>query len=176
MGRRIEAFTLIELLAALALLAMVLGFAVPAMTKVLQSNRMVGAANTLVAHLNLGRLHAVTHREIVLVCPSADGLTCTGGNRWEDGWIVFRDPDRNRQIDAPSDLLRFGNPIRGLVIDSAGRTQVRFQPDGTAGGTNLTLKLCPPLDPTLGRAVIVSNPGRPRVDNLPDHLSCPAAP
>lgn len=176
MAHRIEGFTLIELLAALALAAMLVGFAVPALTGLLQSNRIAHAANTLVGHLNLGRLHAVTHRELVLICPSADGLSCSDSNRWESGWIVFRDPDRNGRIDAPSDLLRFGNSIEGLVIDSAGRTRVRYQPDGTAGGTNLTLKLCDPLDPAIGRAVIVSNTGRPRVDDVPNHLTCPAAP
>ena len=176
MARSNRGFTLIELLAALALFAILAGLALPALTEMLQRNRVTSAANTLVAHLNLARLHAVTRREITLTCPSRDRLTCSGDNRWENGWIVFRDPDRNRQIDAPEDLLRFGNPIAGLVVDSAGRDRVRYQPDGTAGGTNLTLKLCDPLDPDRGRAVIVSNPGRPRVGDLPAHLSCPNGP
>ncbi len=176
MPRRTEGFTLIELLAALALFAILAGLALPAMTGILQAQRVSSAANTLVAHLNLARLHAITRREVTLVCPTRDRISCSGENRWEDGWIVFRDPDRNRQVDAAEDLLRVGNGAEGLIIDSAGRTRVRFQPDGTAGGTNLTIKLCDPLAPENARAVIVSNPGRPRVDDLPAHLTCPRLP
>ncbi len=176
MIRRADGFTLIELLAALALLAILAGLAVPAMTGILQAQRVGSAANTLVAHLNLARLHAITRREVTLVCPSRDRISCSGENRWEDGWIVFRDPDRNRQVDAAADLLRVGNGAGGLIIDSAGRTRVRYQPDGTAGGTNLSIKLCDPLAPDNARAVIVSNPGRPRVGDLPSHLACPGLP
>lgn len=166
-------FTLIELLAALALFAILAGLAMPAWTSLLQSQRITATTNTLVAHLNLARLHAVTRREITLLCPSVDGIRCADSNRWESGWIVFRDPDRNRRIDHESDLLRVGNPARGVRVDSTGRAQVRFRPDGSARGSNLTLKVCDVVDPERGRAVIVSNPGRPRVAELPAHLRCP---
>ncbi|NKI34829.1 prepilin-type N-terminal cleavage/methylation domain-containing protein [Wenzhouxiangella sp. XN79A] len=173
MPKSTQAFTLIELMAALALLAILTGLAVPAFTQLTQKQRIDSTANELVAHLNLARLHAVTRREITLMCPSDDRIRCSDGNRWDAGWIVFRDPDRNRRIDAESDLLRVGNPARGVTVDSAGRFQVRYRPDGTAGGSNLTLKICDRVDPERARAVIVSNPGRPRVAALPRHLRCP---
>jgi Tfp pilus assembly protein FimT len=65
--------------------------------------------------------------------------------------------------------------LERLYADSAGRTRIRYQPTGFAPGTNLTIKLCDPASDQ-ARAVIVSNPGRPRVDSLPDHLACPASP
>lgn len=173
MHARMNAFTLIELIAAIALLAILTGLAVPAFTDLAQKQRLDATANELVAHLNLARLHAVTRREVTLMCPSSDGIGCNDRNRWENGWIVFRDPDRNRRIDAESDLLRVGNPMKGILIDSAGRFRVRYQPDGSAGGSNLTLKICDRVRPERARAVIVSNPGRPRVDDLPRHLRCP---
>jgi len=166
--------TLIEMMLALAIGAVVLTLTAPAFDRFVQRQRIDVAAHELVSHINLARLDAVTRRHLVLVCPSLDGRSCTGDNRWEDGWIVFRDDDRNRRVDADDELLRIGAPIEALSIDSAGRTLIRYQPDGTAGGTNLTLKLCHDEMPELARAVIVSNPGRPRVDDLPGHLSCPA--
>jgi type IV fimbrial biogenesis protein FimT len=175
MDPRTSGFTLIELIAAIALLAIVTGLAVPAFTDLAQKQRIDSTANELVAHLNLARLHAVTRREVTLMCPSSDGIRCNDRNRWEDGWIVFRDPDRNRRIDAEADLLRVGSPSKGILVDSAGRFRVRYQPDGTAGGSNLTLKICDRVRPERARAVIVSNPGRPRVDDLPGHLRCPGA-
>jgi len=168
-------FTLIELMLALAVAAVLFSVALPSMHGLQQRQRIVSAANDLVAHINQARLHAVTRREIAVVCPSLDGAGCTGHNRWDDGWIVFRDPDRNGEPDQPGDVLRVGSGMQNLVIDSAGRTRIRYQPSGTAGGTNLTIKLCDTSDPDRSRAVIVSNPGRPRVADLPDHLSCPQA-
>ena len=168
-------FTLIELMLALSVAAVLFSLALPSMHNLQQRQRIVSTANDLVAHINLARLHAVTRREIAVVCPSLDSATCTGANRWEDGWIVFRDPDRNGEPDQPGDVLRVGSGMENLLIDSAGRTRIRYQPSGTAGGTNLTIKLCDTTNPDQSRAVIVSNPGRPRVDDLPDHLSCPGA-
>lgn len=166
-------FTIIELILALAVAAVLMSVALPSMRDLQQRQRIVSAANELVAHINLARQHAVLKREIAVMCPSFDGATCTGDNRWEHGWIVFRDPDRNRAPDRPGDVLRVASGMPALLIDSAGRTRIRYMPSGAASGTNLTIKLCDTSFPDQSRAVIVSNPGRPRVADLPNHLNCP---
>ncbi|MDX1626979.1 MAG: GspH/FimT family pseudopilin [Wenzhouxiangellaceae bacterium] len=165
--------TLVEFTLVLAVAALLLGLAAPPFNAMVERQRTVAASNRIVAHLNRARLHAVHRREIAIVCPSDDGQRCSAGNRWDAGWIVFRDPDRDGQPGAPADVLQVAPPIVRLHADSAGRTRVRYRPDGTAGGTNLTIKLCPAHPDAPPRAVIVSNPGRPRVDDLPDHLACP---
>ena len=175
MQKSTSGFTLIELMLALSVAAVLFSLALPSMHEFQQRQRIVATANGLVAHINLARLHAVTRREVAVVCPSLDGATCTGANRWENGWIVFRDPDRNGEPDQSGDVLRTGSGMPNLLIDSAGRTRIRYQPSGSAGGTNLTIKLCDTTHPDQSRAVIVSNPGRPRVADLPAHLTCPGA-
>lgn len=167
-------FTLIELMLALALAAVVASLAAPALGDFLARQRIDAAAHELVAHINLARLQAVTHAECVVLCPSTEGIACSGSNRWDTGWIVFRDADCDLEPDHDADRLRVGHALEGLTVDSAGRRFIRYQPDGTAGGSNLTIKLCDVERPGLARAVIVSNPGRPRVADLPAHLSCPA--
>lgn len=167
-------FTLIELMLALSVAAVLISVAAPSLHDMMQRHRITAAANQLVANLNLARQNAVYQREITLMCPSADGRRCSGSNRWDQGWIVFRDPDRNRVPDRPEDILRVNGRVEGLVMDSAGRTLVRYRPSGFATGTNLTIKLCDPSDPENSRAVVVSNPGRPRTGDLPGHLRCPA--
>lgn len=166
-------FTLIELMLAISIAAVLVTLALPAMHDLQQRQRIDATANDLVAHINLARQHAVLQREFAVICPSLDGNGCSGDNRWEHGWIVFRDPDRNRQPDGPDDILRVGSAVEGLTIDSAGRTRIRYKPSGASPGTNLTIKLCDPADAANARAVVVSNPGRPRVGDLPGHLSCP---
>jgi len=166
-------FTLIELMLAIAVLAILASLALPAFSGLHERNRITASANELVAHINLARQHAVMRGTLAVVCPSPDGRDCSGANRWENGWIAFSDPDRNGRPDAERDLLRIGPGMPGLLIDSAGRTRIRYQPDGSAGGSNLTIKLCDRTGHADPRAVIVSNPGRPRVDDLPDRLRCP---
>ena len=170
-----HAFTLIQLMLALAIAAVIGSLAAPAMSELVARQRIDAAAHELVAHINLARLQAVTHAERVILCPSTNGAECTGLNRWDVGWIVFRDRDGNHRPDKDADLLRVGTALKRLEVDSAGRILIRYQPDGTAGGSNLTIKLCDPERPEIARAVIVSNPGRPRVADLPGHLRCPAS-
>lgn len=168
-------FTLIELMLALAVAAVLVSVAMPSLHDLLQRQRITAAANELVASVNLARQNAVFQREITLMCPSNDGAGCSGNNRWDGGWVVFRDPDRNRRPDRPDDILRVGNRVEGLLMDSAGRRFIRYRPSGFATGTNLTIKLCDPADASNSRAVVVSNSGRPRTGSLPDHLTCPAS-
>ncbi len=174
MSSKHSGFTLIELLLCLSVLAILLSLAAPSMQDFQQRQRIVSTANELVAHINITRMHAVSSHELTIMCPSSNGQTCSGGNRWELGWVIFRDPDRSGTPERAEDILRVGHGIKGLVIDSAGRTRLRYQPDGTAGGSNQTIKVCDRLNPDQSRAVIISNPGRPRVDELPDRLNCPA--
>jgi len=172
MRNRTSGLTLIELMLALALGAVIASLALPSMRDFMQRQRISATANELLANINLARMHAVYQREFAVMCPSSNQASCTGGNRWDAGWIVFRDPDNNGQPDAPSDLLRVRQAVSNLVLDSAGRFRIRYQADGSARGSNLTIKLCDPHLPSQSRAIIVSNPGRPRVDELPGHLSC----
>ncbi|MGB0514294.1 MAG: GspH/FimT family pseudopilin [Wenzhouxiangellaceae bacterium] len=173
-GYRVQnGFTLIELMLVVAVAAVIASLALPSLDRFADRNRIESTANELVAHINLARLEAVMHRRVVVVCPSTDGQRCSGGNQWHHGWIVFRDDDRNDVADRVEDLLRVGPVRKRLWMDSAGRKRIRYQPDGTAGGSNLSIKLCDLEHADLAHAVIVSNPGRPRVAPLPRHLSCP---
>ena len=158
---------------AISVLAVLVSVAMPSLRDLLQRQRITAAANELVASVNLARQNAVFQREITLMCPSIDGAGCSGNNRWDRGWIVFRDPDRNRAADRPEDILRVAGSVDGLIMDSAGRTLIRYRPSGFATGTNLTIKLCDPENSANARAVVVSNPGRPRTGELPRHLECP---
>lgn len=156
--------SLIELLLALAVLAIGVGLAAPSVESIAANQRLTAAVNTLVGSFQQARMRAVSRAGVAIACPSADGLACSGGLDWQHGWLVYDDGNGNRQLD-PGEAIaaRFDALPRGLVArSSVGRPQLRYRPDGSAEGSNLTLTVCDPQRPQRARAIVVNNGGRPR--------------
>jgi type IV fimbrial biogenesis protein FimT len=94
-------FTLLELMVAIVVLAVLLGVAAPTFTDVMRNRRLTSQINQLVYSLALTRSEAVKRVNTVTACKSATGSACgTVGVDWEDGWIVFSDPDGDQVFDA----------------------------------------------------------------------------
>lgn len=166
-----NAFTLIEMMVALSVLVILATLAVPATGNLILDQRMNSAANHLITHLRFARSAALKHKSFVSACPSPDLSSC-GGNRWENGWIVFLDPDRSGQPASEEAILRVVQGDKRLLLHSGGRYRVRFRPNGSAYGTNLTIRICARERPDTARAVIVSNPGRVRSTRSTDPSEC----
>lgn len=160
--------TLIELMIALAVLVTLATVAVPAMSNLILDQRVSSAANHMMTHLRFARGAALKYQTFVSACPSPDLSSCSG-NRWDSGWIVFLDPDRSGQPDSTDDILRVVQADERLLLHSGGRYRVRFRPNGSAYGTNLTIRVCAGDN---ARAVIVSNPGRVRATRDIDLSEC----
>ena len=172
MPRHMLGLTLIELMITLAVAAILLSIGVPAMASFVAENRIAAKSNLLMSHIQFARHSAITLRANVVACPSDDQLNCSGSNRWDRGWIIFIDRDNDRRPDRPEDVWRVVQPEDRLLMHSAGRNRVRFQPMGGAFGTNLTIRVCDPGGLARPRAVVVSNPGRARVTQEVDPAEC----
>ena len=164
-----KGFTLVELLIAMALAAVLLGIGVPAFTDFIRTNRMIGVTNELVTALQFARSEAVKRNNNVTVCVSGDGASCTGGN-WETGWIVFDDPNGNAVVDAEP-IVRAHDAIGGnnTVRVTAGNvgTFISFTGDGfprnVAGQVlTATFSICDARGTASGRTVQVGASGRVR--------------
>ena len=146
----------------LVIIASLATVATPSLGKVLTRNRVAAARSELVGALQDARAAAISTGRQTLVCPSSDGARCTPNVRWDGGWLQARDADRNSQPDGAP--VHVGNRYTGrLAIQSSnGRQLVRFHPDGSAGGSNLTLLFCSPGDPASALTVVLANSGRVR--------------
>lgn len=162
---RVMGLTLVELVVAMAVLALTVTIAIPAFQGVVERTRATSVYHQLTASLMLARGAAISRREPVVVCPSEDGLSCRGDAVWDHGWIVFADPGGTGQpLHAESILRRGEAPGGGLKVrGTRGRPLARYFPDGRAPGSNLTLRVCSPRDELLGR-VVINNVGRARTD------------
>ncbi|WP_146908757.1 GspH/FimT family pseudopilin [Arenimonas daejeonensis] len=172
-------FSIVELVAALVVMSALLVAGIPAMAILRERADTLNAFHTLTTSLMSARMAAISRRMAVTVCPSADGRYCRDDLVWEQGWIVYYDPDREKQpSDAGAVLWHEPERTGRLAIRStAGRHRVRYQPTGLSGGNNLTLRVCSHRGPHHLGDVVVNLAGRARTQpgKAPDS-PCPYVP
>lgn len=170
-----KGLTLIELLTAVAVLAVLATLGLPALQDAAQRWRGAAALHHLSGSFALARSAAVARGHPVSVCPATPEGRCGGGRDWSGGWLVYADRARRDQPAGPEDVLRRHRGEAGIAVHtSAGRQRVRFQPDGRAGGSNLSLHVC--ADGALLGQIVVNNGGRARSQRPAGPTPCPGAP
>lgn len=80
--------SLIELMVVLAIAAMLLGIGTSSYKSITTSSRIAGEINGLLGDMQYARSEAIKQGQTVAVCVSTSGTDCTGGTRWDQGWIV----------------------------------------------------------------------------------------
>lgn len=154
--------TLIEQIMVLALMATLTSIATPPLRRLLSRNQLQVAQTDFIEALQHARETAVTTGKPALFCPTRNGRNCSDEWRWENGWLLGHDTDRNNQPDQAPLYTGRGYNDRLIVHSSTGRRFVRFQPDGNASGSNLTLVFCERSNSRNALSVVVSNSGRIR--------------
>lgn len=86
-----KAFTLIELMVTLSILAIVMALAIPSFKSSVANNRSAGAGGELVTALNIARGEAIKRGSYVTICASDNGTSCLSAGNWAKGWLIFAD-------------------------------------------------------------------------------------
>ena len=88
--KRNSGFTLTELIVTIAIVAILMAFAIPNFRTLIQNYTQSTQANNLVFALNYARSEAVKQDARINICASPDGATCSAGaTNWAIGWMVF---------------------------------------------------------------------------------------
>jgi type IV fimbrial biogenesis protein FimT len=153
-------FTLVEQVAVAAIVIVLACIAAPALGHLVARSRLQVAQSDIMAALQQARALALQTRRRSMLCPTRDGRQCTDDVHWEGGWLIghYRG-DQADQLDGPPTRTDGGH-VRLNIISTAGRRRIRFQPDGTAGGSNATFTACRIGEAEGALAVTVSNAGR----------------
>jgi type IV fimbrial biogenesis protein FimT len=154
--------SLIEQIMVLAVIATLTSLAVPSLRRLLGRNQLQVAQTDFIAALQHAREAAVTSGRHTLFCPTVDGSHCSGNTRWDSGWLLGHDSDGDDQPDHGALTVGHGYAGTLTISSSAGRHVVRFRPDGSARGSNLTLLFCHAASAGPALSVVVSNSGRIR--------------
>jgi len=149
-------FTLIELMVALVIAAILLGVGIPSFSNAIANSRMSGTYNDVAQALYIARSEAVKGSERIKVCPRATGDANVCGTDWTDGILVFVDNDPV-YIDA---VATFGPEDEALYVQREYRTgsTIRANQVPTRNGTTFNptfwLEYSPTGEANWGRGTI----------------------
>lgn len=181
-------FTLVELMAVLAVVAVLMSFALPSFQRLLSAQRGAAAMNQMVAAVHAARSLAVTSGRMTTLCPGAEGA-CVGRNQWHRGALIFIDDNANGELDGDEQVNRALPPLtpgeRIYWRSFRNRSYLQFRPRGHTRWQNGHFLYCPPdADATLARMAVLNAAGRLRIardrdgdgiaeDASGDPLECP---
>ena len=139
MKLRNAGFTLIELMITVALLGVLLLWAIPNVTVFIQNARMSSVSNELIADISIARQEAQRRGRPVTICASSDGLTCLTGPPdpdWMEGWIIRAPTATSGTVLVIKYTNQPQGPITTRKVTGIGtQASVTFSPSGTAGTT-----------------------------------------
>ncbi|MCQ4274876.1 GspH/FimT family pseudopilin [Stutzerimonas degradans] len=113
-------FTLIELLVTVAILAILLGLAVPSFRSLIENNRTQTAANNLTGALQFARSEAIKRGVATQIC-RRNGNACANATTWGDGWLV--------KISGGDVLQVWDATANGTTVTGPAET-LTFRPNG----------------------------------------------
>jgi type IV fimbrial biogenesis protein FimT len=155
----VRGMTLLELLFAIALAAVVLGTGVPAVRTWVLDARLTADVNAWVRAIQLARSEAAKRGSPVIVCPTDDTVRCGSGT----GVMVYVNlDDAHPPQRSAAEPLLFAHAPGNVESVASNRAYYEFRP--ARRSTNGTIVFCDERGPAAAKAVIVSYTGRPRVD------------
>lgn len=147
-------FTMIELMVVVFIVALLAAIGTPTFKYVTASNRIASEINGLLGDLQFARSEAVKEGELVTVCianAAQTGCLTTAGGAWQNGWIVFLDPNGNKAVDTGEAILRkqpaFTSTDTFLVtpttFNAVTYNRMGYGPTGQAATINIQLHSAP---------------------------------
>ena len=124
-------FTLVELMAVVAIGAILMAIGAPSYRYVTNSNRISAEVNGLLGDLQFARSEAIKEGGTVTVCPSTDNKTCTNNSHtWNTGWIVVSPPPASTVLRTQP---AFATTKDSLVSKDGQTAAITFDRNGFAG-------------------------------------------
>ncbi|MEM8561147.1 MAG: GspH/FimT family pseudopilin [Pseudomonadota bacterium] len=156
-------FTLVEMMVAILILAVLLVLSAPGLNNLIKNNRMLSHVYSVRAALNGARAEALAQRSTVTLCRSVDGETCASvPGDWNTGFVAFLDDGADSSVDDPNELMVISKVIDEnlLTMEYSAGDAVRFDSRGYAvPGTQGTFTVCDDRGADYARGVRVSAGG-----------------
>ncbi len=151
MQGRCQGITLVELMIALFIAALLSTMAIPSLRYFLNNNQLIAISNRVLAGIQFARSIATQRSKIVVYCGSSNHKSCDG--RWNKGQIV-------QVINSGEVLMSYGKLPRGYRLlwrSSFGRNHaVEFNADGFTRGQQGSFYICSNAHTDFSRGIVLS--------------------
>lgn len=157
--KKYNAFTLVELLVTLSIVAILAIVALPNMSGFIKNERLTSSINSLLSHLQYARSESILRHRQIVVCASNDETSCSG--TWVDGWIVFNDDDQSGDLSNAETILKIREKLpANVTLSSSGGTTVIFDKRGFTPNSASTFIVCDDRGVTSRKSISITNTGR----------------
>ena len=99
-----RAFTIVELIICIALIAIIASIALPYFHEYRSKQEAKNIPIKLSQINRYARSQAAVFHQNIVICPSQDSLSCQA-NQWNKSMLVFIDKNKNRQVDVDEQIL-----------------------------------------------------------------------
>jgi len=161
-------FTLLELLITLTIIAIMLSFGLPSLSRQAQANQVKTATNGLLEAMDIARSKAVSTNKRVTMKKLDD---------WNNGWEIFIDRNNDGQLNDGETVILHHEKLAGVRISVNGplRNNVSYVGTGESrvaagndgGGFQAGTFIICPLTKGDGYQLILSRGGRVRSAKIP---------
>src|SRR5262245_32466781 len=104
--RKVSGVSLLELLIVITIGSILVSVGVPSYRSVTNSNRIAAEVNGLLGDMQYARAEAIRRGQTVSVCASSDGASYSNATTWQNGWLVFSNPNGDNTVDPGDTVLR----------------------------------------------------------------------
>lgn len=159
-----SAYTLIELIITLLIVAILALIAAPSMKDFVKNERLTGQINSVISNLMLARSEALKRNLPVVICASSDNATCTGSPK--QGWIVFVDADSSSSMTSGDEIIQIQQALKGNVYFNGFGT-ITYDNRGFTPNSSGTITLCDDRGTSDAKVLTLSKTGRVRRSGTP---------
>lgn len=150
--------TLIELMVAISVLAILVTVGVPSFMNLVKDVRMRSSVNGMVTALRVARGEAIKRGTTVAFCASADLANCDASAT--RAYIVFSDADGDYSVDGTDELIHvYERRTSDPDIHYSASNQIQFRSTGRASDAP-NFEFCDSRGADYARSVKVSRTGR----------------
>ena len=175
--KKLNGFTLVELMITIAVLAVLMGIAIPNFSTMVKNNRLTTTTNNIIAAIQTARAEAVNRNVPVLFCQNNGANTgCDASFGFANGWLIGLDANSDGTVDANGVIRVQAAPPATIAVTTTNIASnfLRYQNNGMVesyGTVPGRIQICDDRSGESSREIVIGATGSINLD--PSAYTCP---